>query len=136
MASNSKTDNQDPAAVATTTASETGGNGQNDPRVTTPHQSQSQQAQGQENTDKFVDLVRGINIADLEKEIKEDGETTSILGKFKDFKKDLIGMAEKGTTEDNIITFVVDCIGIRKGKAILFAARLQEAYPKPQSNGM
>ena len=125
-------------AQAKPAASEKGDNRQNDRPVTTPHQSQSQQRQGQQqqNTDKFVELVRGIKIADLDKEIKEDGEATSILDKFKDYKKDLIGMAEKGTSEDNIITFVVDCIGISKGKAILFATRLQEAYPKQQSNGM
>ena len=132
MASNPQTDNKKKDGAS----GEAGGNGQNDRPVTTPHQSQSQQGQGQQNTDKFVDLVRGIKITGLEKETKEDGETTSILDKFEDYKKDLIRMAERGTTEDNIITFVVDCIGISKGQAILFATRLQEAYPKQQSNGM
>ena len=83
----------------------------------------------------FITLVRRIKISDLEKEIKEDGETTSILGKFKEYEKDLTDMAENGMTPDGIVAFVVDCIGISEARAILFATRLRKAYPK-QSNGM
>ena len=87
-------------------------------------------------TDSFVKLVRGIKIAHLETEIKEDGETTSILGKFKDYEKDLIDMTQDGSPKEQIVEFVVGFIGINKATAILFATRLLKAYPKPQSNGM
>ena len=85
----------------------------------------------------FVKLVRSIKIADLEKEIKEEDGTTSILGKFKDYEQDLIDMTQDGTKKENIVKFVVGCIGINEAKAILFATRLLKAHSKQsQSNGM
>ena len=134
-------------------------------RMKTPDQSQSPQEQGQgqaqgqqnstlmdnkdkeeknkdsnnENKDKdskFVELVRGLKIADLEKEIKEDGETTSILVKFTDIEDILIEMTKDKTksktkTKEDIVTSVVDFTGISERKAKIFATRLLKEHPKP-----
>ena len=88
----------------------------------------------------FVKLVRRIKIADLEKEVKEDDDTTSILGKFKDYEQDLIDMTQDGTKKDDIVSFVMDSkrVGLtNRNDATLFATRLLKAHPKQsQSNGL
>ena len=89
------------------------------------------------NESPFVKLVRGVKIAGLEKEMKEDGAITSILGKFKDIEQDLIDMTQDDSKKEDIVATVVDCIGISGGKANVFVTRLLKAYSKQsQSNGM
>ena len=90
------------------------------------------------NESAFVKLVRSVKIADLEKEIKEDGGTTSILGKFKHYEQDLIDMTQDGTKKEDIVKFVVGCIGLTdKDDATSFATRLLKAHPKQsKSNGI
>ena len=92
------------------------------------------------NESPFVKLVRGIKIADLEKEIKEEDGTTSILSRFKDYEQDLIDMTQDETKKDDIVSFVMNPkrIGLTdKDDATLFVTRLLKAHPKQsQSNGL
>ena len=151
MASNLKTDNrgngQDDGTVKTQgqapevrsnepTDHNTNNNNKNNARNKPSHPPNT------ENESPFVKLVRDIKIEDLEKEIKEeDGWTTSILSRFKDYQQDLINMAKDATiTSAKIISFVMNPkrVGLTdEDDATLFVARLREANPiQSQSNGM
>ena len=91
------------------------------------------------NESPFVKLIRGIKIADLEKEIKEEDGTTSILSRFKDYEQDLIDMTQDETKQDDIVSFVMNPkrIGLTKDDATLFVTRLLKAHPKQsRSNGL
>ena len=135
-------------ATSTGKADETGDGGSNDNVTTTSKLESNNQENSKDsnnnsndpntkNESPFVKLLRGVKIAGLEKEIKEDGEMTSILGKFKDIEGDLIDMTQDDSKKQDIVTTVVDCTGISRGKANVFVTRLLKAYPKQsQSNGM
>ena len=71
--------------------------------------------------------------------MKEDGETTSILSKFKEYEQDLIDMTQDGTKKEDIMSFVMNPkrVGLTdRGDASLFVTRLLKANPNQQANGM
>ena len=88
--------------------------------------------------DKFMNIVTNVGIENLDIQATQSNDSNqSVKDLFTSFKTYLISMSENGRKEEDIISFVVDCIGAKpRANAILFVTRLIQTYPKQMDNNL